>query len=344
MPSKKKNFFSRVKASKSPIIIAELGAKYASISTIKRMIQESKICGADIVKFQTYNAKTISSKKGFFKVLGKKVSQYEFFKKYELSFSDHKKIDKYCRSLKLEWTSTPSHNNDVDFLEQFRLPFYKTGSDDLTNIPFLRYLASKNKPLVISTGMSTLKEINNSVNEIVKMGNEQIILLHCIVSYPSRNCDANLNAIETLKKEFGFPVGLSDHTQDDLTSIVATTMGAKIIEKHFTLDYSLKLADYQASLDPANFKKLVERVRAVHTTFGNGKKVVMPIEKQWRKNARKSIFYAKDIKKDALIKEDHLVIRRPGSSLNPNLYDSLIGKRIKKNVKIDQSVKISDFK
>jgi N,N'-diacetyllegionaminate synthase len=339
-----KNFFKKVIKSKTPIIIAELGAKYAKIELIKKMIKISKKIDVDVVKIQTYKANTISSDKGHFIVEGKKLSQYNFFKKYEFSDRDHINLDNYCKKLNIPWTSTPSHFGDVDYLEKFNLPFYKTGSDDLTNLPFLRYIAKKNKPMVISTGMCSLKEIEVAVNNIFKAGNSQIILLHCVVSYPSLPEESNLNAINTLMNEFNLPVGLSDHSQSELTSVIATSIGAKVIEKHLTLDYSLKLPDYQASLEPDLFSKMIKSVRTVKLALGDGEKKILKTEKTWRKNARKSIFYSKNIDKNSVITENDLAIRRPGNGLHPHYYDELIGKTVYKKVKKNQLVKTIHFK
>ena len=309
----------------SPIIISEIGAKYASIEIMKEMVSKSKECGADIVKFQTYSAKTISTSGSFFTFEdGSKVSQFDFFSKYELTFNDHLELDNHCKSIGINWISTPSHETDLELLEKFNPLAYKTGSDDLTNIPFLRSIANLKRPMIISTGMCTLSEIEKSVEAIYKVGLSDIILLHCVVSYPSKPEDANLKMIETLKKVFGLPVGLSDHTQDEFTSILATQLGAVIIEKHFTLDHSLKLPDHEASLDPNQFKILVDRVRLVSKALGTGIKTILPTEEKWRNASRKSIFAKQKITKGSIITKDDIEIRRPSDGLHPHLYDLII--------------------
>lgn len=310
----------------TPVIISEIGAKYASLDIMKEMISKSKVAGADLVKFQTYSAKTISTPGSYFTFEdGSQVSQFDYFSRYELTQQDHVDLDKYCKQMNIQWISTPSHESDLELLEKFNPIAYKTGSDDLTNVPFLRNIAKLNRPMIISTGMCTLSEIEKAVEAIAKTGLSDIILLHCVVSYPSKPEDANLRMIETLRKAFGLPVGLSDHTQDEFTSILATQMGAVIIEKHFTLDHALNLPDHQASLDPVQFEKLVSMVRLVPQALGTGVKAILPTEEKWRKAARKSIFAARKIPKGTKITETDLEIRRPSDGLHPTYYEILIG-------------------
>jgi sialic acid synthase SpsE len=311
-----------------PLIISELGAKYASIDVMKEMIKASKECGADMVKFQTYRAETISTPGSFFAMEdGSQVSQYEYFKSYELTPEDHAVLISYCKEIGIGWLSTPSHTSDVDFLETLNPVVYKTGSDDLTNLPFLHYIAKKQRTMIVSTGMCTLGEIEKAVETITRAGNDQLILLHCVVSYPSRPQDANLRVIETLQKAFGIPVGLSDHTTDEYTSILATAMGAVIIEKHFTLDHALKLPDHEAALDPAAFQKLVQKVLLVPQTLGSGVKHILETEEKWRAAARKSIFAFRAIREGEIIQEEDLTIRRPANGIHPHHLDLIVGRQ-----------------
>lgn len=317
----------------SPVIIAEIGAKYADLDILKKMVAAAHTAGADVVKFQTYQADTIATPGSFFTFDdGSRVSQYEFFKAYELSLEDHKELDAYCRNLAIKWFSTPSHVDDVALLETFDPIAYKTGSDDLTNTPFLEALANTGRPLIISTGMCTLPEIEKAVETILATGNNDLTLLHCVVSYPSRPEDANLRVIDTLKAAFGLPVGLSDHTTDEFTSVLATQMGATIIEKHITLDHALKLPDHQASLDPAEFTRLVERVRMIKQAMGDGIKRILPTEEKWRESARKSLFSNSKIKAGAIIGTDDIVVRRPANGIHPHDIDKIIGRAAKVDI------------
>lgn len=311
-----------------PVIIAELGAKYADLDVMKRMIQSAKECGADLVKFQTYRADTIAMPGSFFTFEdGSKVLQYDYFKTYELTAEDHAELDAYCRNIDIGWISTPSHPTDVDLLETFDPPAYKTGSDDLTNLPLLRYIAEKQRPMLVSTGMCSLSEIEKAVETILSTGNQQLILLHCVVSYPAQAEDANLRVIETLRKAFNLPVGLSDHTRDEFTSVLSVQLGAAVIEKHFTLDHALQLPDHEASLDPTEFKRLVDRVRLVPLALGNGVKTILPTEQKWRVAARKSLFTTRDIRQGEVIQEMDLTLRRPSDGLHPHLLEVVVGRQ-----------------
>jgi sialic acid synthase SpsE len=315
------------KLQKRPVVVAELGAKYAGLDVMRQMIQSSKKCGADMVKFQTYRAETIAAPHILFTLPdGSSVSQHDFFKAHELTQEDHQELISFCDEIGIEWFSTPSHPEDVELLELFDPICYKIGSDDLTNIPFLKYIADKKRPIVVSTGMSTLSEIEMAVRAIQGTGNEQIVLLHSVTAYPAKPEEANLLAIKTLQKAFGFPVGLSDHTQDEFTSILATQLGAVIIEKHFTLDHALNLPDHEAALDPAAFKKLVQRVRLVSQALGTGLKSIAEVEIKWRSAARKSIFAAREIRKGQVIESADLTIRRPGDGIQPHHLELVLGK------------------
>ncbi|MCC7016151.1 MAG: N-acetylneuraminate synthase family protein [Rhodospirillales bacterium] len=316
-----------------PVVIAELGAKYADMATIKAMVRAAKDAGADVVKFQTYRAETISTPGSFFTFEdGARVPQFEWFKKHELSDADHVELDACCRELGVAWISTPSHPSDADYLEKFDPIAYKTGSDDLTNTPFLRAIAEKGRPMIVSTGMCTLGEIEKAVETILAAGARDLILLHCVVSYPARPEDANLRAIETLRRAFGLPVGLSDHTTDEFTSVLAAQMGACLIEKHFTLDHALKLPDHQASLDPAAFARLVGRVRLVGPAMGDGVKRILPTEKKWRVACRKSLYAARAIPAGKKIEPADVAVRRPADGLHPHEFDKLMGRAAERDI------------
>jgi sialic acid synthase SpsE len=317
----------------APAIIAEIGAKYADLETVKAMVSAAKDAGVDLVKFQTYRAETIATPGSWFTMEdGSRVPQYDFFKKYELTEDDHAELDRHCKSLGLAWISTPSHPTDVDLLERFDCPAYKTGSDDLTNLPFLRYIASTGRPMIVSTGMCTLGEIERAVEVIRAAGNRDLILLHCVVSYPAKAEDANLRAIETLRRAFGCPVGLSDHTTDELTSVLAVSLGAVVIEKHLTLDHALNLPDHEASLDPQAFALLVRRVRTAQAALGDGIKRILPTEEKWRQAGRKSLVAARDIAEGATLRTEDIAVRRPGSGIHPHLFEAVVGRRARQPI------------
>jgi sialic acid synthase SpsE len=297
------------------------------------MVRSAAAAGVDFVKFQTYRAETIATPGATFTFDdGRVVSQFDFFKAHELSRQDHDALDACCRSTGIGWFSTPSHVSDVELLEAYDPPAYKTGSDDLTNLPFLCELARTGRPMIVSTGMCTLGEIEKAVEAIAGTGNERLVLLHCVVSYPSRIEDANLKMIETLKRAFGKPVGLSDHTGDEFTSVLATAMGICMIEKHFTLDHDLSQPDHEAALDPKQFARLVEQVRLVPKALGTGVKTIQETEVKWRKAARKSIFANRAIPAGAVISVDDLVIRRPSDGLHPHFVDVVVGAKARRDI------------
>ena len=256
-------------------VISEIGAMYEDINGMKALIKASRDAGADAVKIQTYCAETIALPGCEFEFEdGSKISQFDFFKKHEISRDDHKVLFDYARGLGITFFSTPSYHDDVDFLDELGVSVYKTGSDDLTNLPFMDYIARKGKPMIVSTGMATLGEVEEAVSTILKTGNEQLILLHCTVSYPPEPKYANLNVIKTLSSAFDVPVGYSDHVFGTFSSVLASAVGACIVEKHVTLDRKLKRADYQVSLEPAELKELVEQIRLVAVLQGSSVKRV----------------------------------------------------------------------
>jgi sialic acid synthase SpsE len=327
-----------------PAIIAEIGAKYAPMPQMIEMVEAAAKAGADLVKFQTYRAETISTPGSFFTMEdGARVSQFDFFKAYELSREDHEALDAACRRLGVRWISTPSHVSDLDLLEEFDPPAYKTGSDDLTNTPFLKAIAERGRPMIVSTGMARLAEVARAVDVIEKAGCRDLTLLHCVVSYPSKPEDANLRVIETFRREFGLPVGLSDHTTDEFTSVLAVALGAVVIEKHLTLDHAMNLPDHQASLDPPAFARLVERVRLAAEALGDGEKRILPTEEKWRAAARKSLFAARPIPKGAVVGAADIAIRRPADGLHPHLVDEIVGKRAANDIAQGSLLKLEMF-
>ncbi|MDC0608458.1 N-acetylneuraminate synthase family protein [Candidatus Pelagibacter ubique] len=324
---------------KKLFIIAEIGAKYGSIGQIIKLIKSVKKIGADAVKFQTYNAKYLSDKSSLLPLDGKKITQHSFFLKNQLTHNDHKAIIAACKKIKLIWFSTPAHFIDVDYLEKFQPKIYKIGSDDLTNIPLIKYIAQKKKKIILSTGMSDLIDIKKAVKAIEEEGNKKIEILHCVSDYPTEIKNVNLNVIKTLKKNFNYKIGLSDHTNNDLTSILATTMGAEIIEKHIIPSYKLKnWPDAEASLDVSDFGKMIFKLRNIKKAYGSKKKIVFNCEKKWKIKAHKSLYAIKNIKKGELIKPSNILIRRPKGKTRPVDYYKLINKKAKFDINKDDNL------
>jgi sialic acid synthase SpsE len=320
-------------------IVAEIGAMYEDLNGMKTLIWECKTAGVNAVKIQTYQAETLALPGAVFQMDdGSEISQYNYFRKNEISREDHRQLFDYAGEVEIMLFSTPSHRDDVDFLDELGVSVYKTGSDDLTNYPFLEYIASKGKPMIVSTGMANLSEVERAVETILNAGNDQLGLLHCTVSYPSSPEFANLNIIETLQQAFDLPVGYSDHVSGVFSSALAVGMGACIIEKHVTLDRRNKRGDYQVSLEPAELREMVKQIRLIPVLQGSSVKKVYPIEEKWRKNARKSIVAAKHLHKGDILKNEDIKIMRPGTGIHPQYLEFLIGRRLQKDIRENELI------
>jgi len=330
-------------------IIAEAGVNHnGSLELAKKLINMAKNAGADAVKFQTFKAENIVTGKTemanyWKKSTGKKETQLKMLKKYELSFDDFKILKRYCDRKKIIFLSTPHSEDAIDFLKPL-VPAYKIASGDLTNLPFLEKVAKKKKPIILSTGMGNLKEVKEAVETIKKSGNNKIILLHCTTSYPCPLEDVNLRVMLTLKKEFNLPVGYSDHTLGILVPIMAVAMGAKVIEKHFTLNKNLPGPDHKASLEPKEFKEMVKVIRDVEKALGSEIKKPTKSEEKIKKIVRKSIVAKTDIPKGEKIRKEMLITKRPGTGIEPKYINKVIGRITKREIKKDSLIKFQDLK
>lgn len=324
-------------------IIAEAGVNHnGNLSVAKELVDIAKEAGADAVKFQTFKAEDLvvrnTAKAEYQKEHSQGRTQFEMLKKLELKYQDFEILKKHCDRRKIIFLSTPHTEGAVDFLEEL-VPAYKIASSDLTNLPLLEKVAGKKKPILLSTGMSTLKEVGDAVRVIREKGNKKIILLHCVSSYPASIEDVNLLAIEVLQDEFGSIVGFSDHTQGLLASIVAVALGAKVIEKHFTFDKNNLLGpDHKISLHPNQLKTWVKTIRDTETSLGSAFKKPTRSEKEIVKIGRKSIVTKVDIPKNILISEEMLTIKRPGVGIQPKLLKSVIGKRTRVYIECDKPI------
>lgn len=315
-------------------VVAEIGACFPDIATGQELIRCAAQAGANAVKAQTFRADTLTLDGAYFTLEdGSRLSQYDYFKKYELSLEAHQALDAAAKDLGLLFFSTPSHQDDVELLESLDMPAYKIGSDDLTNLPLLDYVARKGKPLIISTGMSRLGEVEEAVTTVQRAGNYQVVLLHCVVGYPARLEEANLRAILTLQTAFGAPVGFSDHVRGHTTDVVAVALGAAMIEKHFVLDRSPGGPDYDVACDPEEFAAMVRAVREAERALGDGIKRITPGEQKWHESARKSVVAARDIAEGAFIAREDLAIMRPAGGIPPALLDLVVGRASKSRIK-----------
>lgn len=323
----------------SVFIVAEIGYNFTTLDEALRTIEAATDCGVDAVKLQTFKADTVTTRDAIFPPEAGGGSQYEEFKKYELSEEMHRKIFSYAKEKGVIIYSTPSHPEDVNLLERIGVPVYKIGADDLTNLPFLHYVAKKGLPMIVSTGMATMAEVDEAVSTIRAAGNEDIILLHCVSNYPIEKLDnVNLKAIVTLERAFGLPVGLSDHTTTLAIPIAAVAMGAVTIERHFTLDKKLPVPDAFFSADPQEMKAIVQGIREVERAIGDGIKRPMDSENQMRSEGRKGLIAAKAIPKGAVITEDMVCIKRPGKGIAPKFLNVVLGRRAKVAIKEDEII------
>lgn len=338
-----------------PFVIAEAGVNYYDIAkkegiepieAAKLMIKEAANAGADAIKFQTYTAEKLASKysPAYWDTTKESTkSQYELFKKYDKFGEDeYRELARYSKRKGIVFMSTPFDEDAVDFLNEL-MPVFKISSSDITNIPFIRYIAKKGKPIFLSTGASTIEEIKDAVKAIEQEGNRDIVIMHCILEYPTKYEHANLRMIEHIKRTFpDYLVGYSDHTLPDPSMLVLTTavlLGARVIEKHFTLDKSLKGNDHYHSMDPQDLKKFIANIDLLEKILGKNKKEPLPTESQARKYARRSIVAKVDIPKGTIITRDMLTFKRPGTGISPRHLDEIIGKRAKKDIREDEIIK-----
>lgn len=335
-----------------PYIIAEIGVNHeGSIEQAKKLIELAKMGGADAAKFQSYKADNLASRNSpsYWDTTKEPTkSQHELFQKYDqFNPEDYVTLFKHCKKNKIDFLSTPFDDNSIEFLDPL-VPFFKIASADLTNIPFLRRVAEKGKSIVLSTGASTLGEIDTAVNTLEKYGCQDIVLLHCILNYPTPSEQAHLRMIKGLIKSYPeFIVGYSDHTLPDgnMTSLVtAYLLGAVVIEKHFTHDKTLPGNDHYHAMDIDDLKRFVELIEKIYTSLGS-KTHKMPIstEKISRLNARRSIVLVNNIPKGKELKEDDLTYKRPGTGISPTHWDDVIGMKVNSKLNADHILMWSDL-
>jgi pseudaminic acid synthase len=321
---------------KKPFLIAEISANHCgNFSLAKKLIKCAKINGADAVKLQTFtpDSMTINSNKKYFRVrsgLWKGWKLWDLYKKAQTPLSWHKELFDYARSLGILIFSTPFDESAVDFLEKINCPLYKVASFEMTDIPLIKKVASTKKPMIISTGMATLDEINLTYYTAKKNGARDITLLYCVSNYPSKNSDFNLNNIQILKKKFNCRVGLSDHSKDNNVAIVAIASGAEVIEKHIALDNQKKGLDIEFSIKGREIMRFRNDIDTAHNLIKK-KTSYIKSKDSGSKIFRRSIFVVKDIKIGEKFSKSNIRRIRPGFGMNPKFYEKLIGRKSKKN-------------
>jgi len=331
----------RIGVGRPVFIIAEAGVNHnGSLKLAKKMVRFAGSVGACAIKFQTFKTEDVvtrnSPKPNYQKKSTSFKSHFDMLKNLELSNREFKDLRDYCNSKKITFLSTPFDSKSANFLHQLNIQAFKISSSELTNMPLLLQIAKYARPIILSTGMATLEEVREAVQTIYSTGNRRIILLHCTSNYPTKFEDVNLRAINTLSEKFNVLAGYSDHSLGIEVSIAAVAMGGCVIEKHFTLDRNLPGPDHKASLEPDEFKKMVQSIRNIEKAIGEGVKIPRKSEIEVRKIARKSIVTACDIPKGVLMKLDMLTVKRPGTGIEPKFLDRLVGKRVKSSLKRDR--------
>lgn len=325
-------------------IIAEAGVNHnGDINLAKKMVDKAKDAGVDAVKFQTFKSErlvTQTAKMAEYQKnnIGKEESQFHMLKKLEVSFEEFEEIKDYCKEKEILFLSTPFDIESAIFLDSIGMEAFKIGSGDLTNIPLLEKVAKFNKPIILSCGMSSMGEIEDAINAVKVNGNNEIAMLHCTSNYPAPIESINLSAMKTIENAFKVIIGYSDHTEGITIPVAATALGAKIIEKHFTLDKNMEGPDHKASLDPQELKSMVEAIRKVELAMGNGIKECTTSEENTKEVARKSIVAGRNIRAGEILKEENLDFKRPGNGLSPKLYKELVGRKAIKDICKDEII------
>lgn len=341
------NYKSIVK-NPNPFIIAEIGSNHnGDMGLAKKLIRAAKKSGADAAKFQSFTKESL-----FIKDFYKKENQFvdkkfgtlrQMVEKFSLSKEKHMVLKKACRKERITFFSTAFSPAEIDMLCDLGVPFLKVASMDLNNLGFLKYIAGKGKPIILSTGMGSLAEIKTALNVIYKANNKKVVLMHCVSMYPPGDRLVNLKNITLLKKTFKIPVGFSDHTVGTSLSLAAIALGAKVIEKHFTIDKTLPGWDHAVSADPKEMKEIVEEGRRIVKALGSHDRTLSRDEIKQRKSFRRSIVAGKRFEKGEVLMEKDLDFKRPGTGIPPNELKRVLGRKIKKDIEIDKLILWEDL-
>ena len=330
-------------------IIAEVGVNHNGDMKLARdLIDAAAEAGADAVKFQTFKAEEVSSfsapKADYQRqTTDPAESQLDMLRRLELTPEAHHELQSYCRKRGVLFLSTPFDEDSADLLDELEVPLFKIGSGEVTNKPFLKYIARKGKPVILSTGMSYLSEIDQAVRVIRSSGCDRLVLLHCVSNYPADPADVNLRAMQTLALAFGVVVGYSDHTPGVESALGAVALGAAVIEKHLTIDKDLPGPDHKASMEPREMITLVHGVRTLESALGDGIKKATPSEEAIRRVARRSLVLKNDIKAGEVIEASMLTAIRPAGGIDPYLMEFVVGHRAKRSIKAGQMLTWQDL-
>ncbi|WP_396148824.1 N-acetylneuraminate synthase family protein [Flavobacterium sp.] len=334
-----------------PYIIAEIGANHnGDMDLAKKMIDSAVECGCDAVKFQSWTPKSLIAKEEYDRNQSYDDSPKKHFgslkemvEKYYLRDDQHEELKNYCQEKGVDFCSSPFSIEEIDMLVKLNVPFLKIASMDINNIPFLKYAAKTMKPIVVSTGMSTLAEIETAVQTIRNEGNQNIVLLHCISIYPPKDKDIHLRNITMLQQAFNLPIGFSDHSFGASIPLASVALGACVIEKHFTLDKDLPGWDHEISANPVEMKTICEDSKKIAAALGNVYRTVSDEEEQKKSKFRRSIVSSKKLTKGDVIKETDLAYKRPGTGIPPNEYNYLIGRKLNTDLEEDSLFNWNNF-
>lgn len=325
-------------------IIAEAGVNHnGSFEMALQLVEKAKASGADAVKFQTFRADLLATRSAHKAAYQERTtsvteSQFDMLQRLELDAVAHERLIDHCREIGIQFLSSPFDEQSADLLAALDVPIFKVPSGEITNLPFLKHVAEKRRPLILSTGMSTLGEVEEAVRVVQGVENSQITLLQCVTEYPAPYAEINLRAMNTLKSAFGLPVGYSDHTQGIEIATAAVALGAEVIEKHFTLDRSLPGPDHAASLEPNELQQMVTAIRHVEMALGNGIKMPARCELPNLPVARKSVVAARSLSVGHQLRVADLSIKRPGVGLAPKLLPTLIGRTLRLSLAKDEVI------
>jgi len=328
------------------LVIAEAGVNHnGDIELAKQLVDEACTAGADYIKFQTFKAEnlvTAKARKTEYqeRQTGSDESQYSMLKRLELLYRDFVVLNDYCKAKGISFLSTPFDNESIEFLDKLGMQVWKIPSGEVTNYPYLVKIAETHKPIIMSTGMCTLDDVNSAIQVLNSHGCGPISLLHCTTEYPAPYSEVNLKAMETLRSRFNLPVGYSDHTQGIVIPIAAVAMGAVVLEKHFTLDKTMEGPDHKASLDPGELKAMIEAIRNVEVSLGDGAKTPTDSERRNMGIARKSIVAMKPIREGEQFTTENITTKRPGSGINPMRWNEVLGQCAKRSFEEDELIEV----
>ena len=341
--NKNVNIGSKTIGNDSPTyIIAEAGVNHnGKLDIALQLVRNAKDIGADCIKFQTFKAGDVVTRNApkadyQLKVTDKAESQYDMLKGLELDFDSYKKIIEECNKNEIDFLSTPYNKSDVDFLMNLEVSAFKVASGQLIELNFLRYLGKQNLPIILSTGMASLSEVAKAVEVIRETGNYKIIVLQCVTNYPASLVDVNLNAMITMGRALDTLFGYSDHVPENYAAFAAVALGAKIVEKHFTLDTNMHGPDHSSSLDLEKFKELIVGIRSVESALGKSNKAPSDIEVKNSKGMRRSIVFKEDLEKGTVLTQDNLTFKRPATGIKPEFMETFLGKKLNVGVKKDE--------